>query len=73
MKVLEGGGPVVPTEEPFLDDAEKKAGVRLSCQVKVKNDLRIEIPEELFSVREYSAVCTESATLLMTSGSSGLS
>lgn len=58
VKVLEGGGPVVPTEEPFLDDAEKKDGVRLSCQVKVKNDLRIEIPEELFSVREYSAVCT---------------
>ncbi len=58
VKVMEGGGPVVPTEEPYLDEGERKDGVRLSCQVKVRNDLRIEIPEELFSVREYLCTCT---------------
>ncbi len=59
VKVLEGGGPVVPTEEPYLDAEEKKNGVRLSCQVKVRNDLRIEIPEELLSIREYACTCTK--------------
>ncbi|TFH15787.1 MAG: 2Fe-2S iron-sulfur cluster binding domain-containing protein [Lentisphaerales bacterium] len=58
LKVVEGGGPVVPTEEPYLNAAERKDGVRLSCQVKVRNDLRIQIPEELFAIREYSATCT---------------
>lgn len=58
LKVLEGGGPVVPTEEPYLDADERQANVRLACQVKVRNDLRIRIPEELFAVKEYACVCT---------------
>ncbi len=56
LKVLEGGGPVMPTELPLLADAEKASGVRVSCQVKVRNDLAIEIPEELLGVREYRGV-----------------
>jgi Na+-transporting NADH:ubiquinone oxidoreductase subunit F len=63
LKVLEGGGPIVPTEEPYLDDEEKKSGVRLSCQVKVRNDLSIQIPEELFAIREYDCVCERIADL----------
>ena len=55
VKVLEGGGPLLPTEEPYLDKDELQAGVRLSCQVKVRNDLKITIPEELFSIQEFSA------------------
>lgn len=58
VKVLEGGGPVVPTEEPYLDAAERKDKVRLSCQVKVRNNLRIRIPEELLAIKEYECVCT---------------
>ncbi len=58
VKVLEGGGPLLPTEEPLLTDQEKKDHVRLSCQVKLRNDIRIEIPQELFSIREYEAECT---------------
>ena len=53
IKVAEGGGPVLPIELPYLTPEELKEGVRLSCQVKVRNDLRIEIPEDLFNVREY--------------------
>lgn len=53
VQVHEGGGPVLPTETPYLSPEELKTDVRLSCQVKVKNDLKIEIPEELFLVKEY--------------------
>lgn len=63
LKVLEGAGPLLPTEEPYLDQAERETNVRLSCQVKVRNDLRIEIPSELFSIREYTTRCTEIADL----------
>ena len=53
LRVLEGGGPVAPTELPLLSADELAAGVRISCQVKVRNDLRLEVPEHLLSVREY--------------------
>ena len=53
VRVHDGGGPVLPTETPYLSPEELKAHVRLSCQVKVKNDLKIQIPEELFLVKEY--------------------
>ena len=53
VTVLEGAGALLPTEIPWLTPEEQKANVRLSCQVKVKRDLRIRIPEELFSVRQY--------------------
>ncbi len=53
VTVLEGAGAILPTETPWLSPEEQKGNVRLSCQVKVKRDLRIQIPEELFSVRQY--------------------
>ncbi len=53
LKVLEGGGPVLPTETPYLEKEELENHVRLACQVKVRNDLKIEIPEELFRVKEF--------------------
>ena len=59
LKVLDGGGPLLPTEEPYLDQEERSSNVRLSCQVKVRNDLKIEIPPELFSIREYTCKCAE--------------
>lgn len=55
LKVFEGGGPVLPTETPYLTDEEVAENVRLSCQVKVRNDLTIEIPEELFLVKQFRA------------------
>jgi len=56
LKVLGGGGPVLPTEEPLLSPEERAASIRLSCQVKVRNDLAIEVPESLFRVRQYRGV-----------------
>ncbi len=52
--VKEGGGPVLATEMPWLTKEEIADNVRLSCQCKVKQNIKIEIPEELFNVREYS-------------------
>jgi Na+-transporting NADH:ubiquinone oxidoreductase subunit F len=55
VQVTSGGGPVVPTEQPLLTAAEIAQGVRISCQVKVRNDVEIVIPDDLLSVREYTA------------------
>lgn len=59
VKILEGGGPVLATELPFLTEKEIENKVRLSCQCKVKENIRIEIPEELFNVKEYVATVEE--------------
>lgn len=53
LRVLEGGGPVLPTETPYLSQMELDENVRLSCQVKVRNDLKIVIPESLFLIKEF--------------------
>ena len=45
VQILEGGGPVLATETPFMTEEELANNVRLSCQCKVKQDLRIQIPE----------------------------
>lgn len=55
-RVLEGAGPLLPTEVPYLTDQEKKNDVRLSCQVKVRSDIKIEVPEELLSIKEFETV-----------------
>lgn len=53
VKVLEGGGGVLPTEVGHISRGECREGVRLSCQVKVRGDMRIELPPEIFSVQEW--------------------
>jgi Na+-transporting NADH:ubiquinone oxidoreductase subunit F len=53
--VLNGGGPVLPTETPFLTRGETRSGVRLACQVKIKENIVIRLPEELLAVKEYNA------------------
>lgn len=55
VKVTDGAGQVLPTELPWLSEEERAGNIRLSCQLKVKNDLQIEIPEELFSVKQFTA------------------
>lgn len=52
-RVLEGGGAVLPTERGHLTRGQVREGVRLTCQVKVRGDMRIEVPPEVFSVREW--------------------
>jgi Na+-transporting NADH:ubiquinone oxidoreductase subunit F len=46
---------VLPTETPYLSAEELENSVRLSCQIKVKEDLKIRIPEDLFSVKQFRA------------------
>jgi Na+-transporting NADH:ubiquinone oxidoreductase subunit F len=53
VKILSDVGPVLPTETPFLNPTELKNNTRLSCQVKVKSKIRIEIPESLFNVQSF--------------------
>lgn len=52
--VKEGGGLIGPIEDPYLSPEERTQGTRLSCQVKVRNSLAIQIPAEYFSVKKYN-------------------
>ena len=51
--VMDGGGSILPTEESHFTSKEQNEGWRLSCQVAVKNDLKIKIPDEVFGVKEW--------------------
>lgn len=51
VRLLDGGGPILPTEEIFMSREEKLSGTRLACQVKVKNDLEVYIPDFLTTVK----------------------
>ena len=54
-QVLEGGGEILPTEEPHFTRKEISEGWRLGCQVKVKQDMKIEVPEEVFGIKKWQA------------------
>lgn len=53
--VSEGGGSILPTEEPHFTRKEIAQGWRLGCQVKVKQDMKITIPEEVFGIKKWTA------------------
>ncbi len=53
--VSEGGGTILPTEEPHFTRKEIADGWRLGCQVKVKQDMKITIPEEVFGIKKWTA------------------
>ncbi|QTD38680.1 NADH:ubiquinone reductase (Na(+)-transporting) subunit F [Polaribacter batillariae] len=54
--VNSGGGEALPTEVPHFSRKELKEGARLACQVKVKQDMNITIPEEVFGIKKWDAV-----------------
>ncbi len=54
-KVEEGGGDVLPTELSLVSRKERLDQIRLACQVKVKEDLRVRIPEEIFNIQKFDA------------------
>jgi Na+-transporting NADH:ubiquinone oxidoreductase subunit F len=54
-QVTDGGRDVLPTELPHLSRNEKLNNIRLSCQLKVKEDMKIRIPEEIFNIKKYNA------------------
>lgn len=53
-KVLEGGGSPLPTEEPHFTKGELRDGWRLSCQVNVKQDMKVEVEPEVFGVKKWT-------------------
>lgn len=55
-KVFEGGGELLPTEEAHINRRMAKEGVRLSCQVAVRQNMKIEVPEDVFGVKQWA--CT---------------
>ncbi len=59
VKALEGAGPILPTERPHLSDEEIEQQVRLSCQVKVRGDMRLALPEEILSLQQYATRVAE--------------
>lgn len=54
--VVEGGGSILPTEQAHFTRREAHEGWRLSCQVPVKQDMKIEVPEEVFGVKQWDCV-----------------
>ncbi|MBA4742210.1 MAG: NADH:ubiquinone reductase (Na(+)-transporting) subunit F [Azoarcus sp.] len=56
VKVFEGGGAILPTETGHINKRQAREGERLSCQVAVKQDMKIEVPEEVFGVKKWE--CT---------------
>ncbi|HAS64205.1 MAG TPA: NADH:ubiquinone reductase (Na(+)-transporting) subunit F [Vibrio sp.] len=56
VKVKSGGGDILPTELDHITKGEAREGERLACQVAVKADMEIELPEEIFGVKKWE--CT---------------
>ena len=56
VKIFEGGGSILPTEESHITKREAAEGDRLSCQVEIKQNMRIQVPEEVCGVKKWE--CT---------------
>ncbi|MDA7541525.1 NADH:ubiquinone reductase (Na(+)-transporting) subunit F [bacterium] len=56
VKVFEGGGDILATEKGHINKREAREGCRLSCQVAVKQDMKVEVPEEAFETKKWD--CT---------------
>lgn len=53
VNISEGGGSILPTEETHINKREAREGCRLACQVTVKQDMKIDVPEEVFGVKKW--------------------
>ena len=56
VKIHEGGGDLLPTEKGHISKLEAREGCRLSCQVAVKKDMKVEVPHEAFDTKKWE--CT---------------
>lgn len=54
-QVTSGGGEILPTEKPYFSRKEIADNWRLGCQVKVKEDMIVEVPEEVFGIKKWEA------------------
>ena len=65
VQVIEGGGEILPTEKVHFSRKEQQAHWRLGCQVKVKDDLKIQVADSVLEVKEYE--CTVVSNKLVSS------
>ena len=54
-QVNSGGGEILPTEKPYFSRKEIQENWRLGCQVKVKENMEVEVPEEVFGIKKWEA------------------
>jgi Na+-transporting NADH:ubiquinone oxidoreductase subunit F len=52
-QVLEGGGDILPTEEGYFTRKQVQENWRLACQVKVRGDMKIKVPDEIFGIKKW--------------------
>jgi Na+-transporting NADH:ubiquinone oxidoreductase subunit F len=52
-KVLTGGGNILPTEKTHISKGEERENFRLACQVKIREDMTIRVPDEIFSIKQF--------------------
>lgn len=57
VKVIQGGGQILPTERGFITPEDIKGGLRLACQVKVKNDMKISLPDFIETIKNIVKNC----------------
>lgn len=53
VQVTEGGGTILPTEKGYFTRKEQMNDWRLACQVKVRNDMNIQVPPEIFGIKKW--------------------
>ncbi|MBN2272095.1 MAG: 2Fe-2S iron-sulfur cluster binding domain-containing protein, partial [Sedimentisphaerales bacterium] len=63
ITVTSGGGPVLPTELPYLTRKEIRSGVRLACQVKIREDIYVRIPADLLNVKMFTSTVESTVDL----------
>jgi len=63
ITVTSGGGPILPTETPLLTRKEIRSGVRLACQVKIREDIYVRIPSDLLNVKMFTSTVESSVVL----------
>ena len=52
-QVMDGGGDILPTEQQHINFRDAKENWRLSCQVKVRDDMQVQVPDEVFSINKW--------------------
>jgi len=68
--IQQGGGSLLPTEASILTRKEARQGFRLACQVTVKDDMKLAVPAEIFSIRKWT--CQPSANGTVGYGPTGV-
>lgn len=63
ITVTSGGGPVLPTEMSYLSRKEMRSGVRLACQVKIREDIFVRVPEDFLNVKLFSGTIESTRSL----------